>query len=551
MTHIITQPCCNDATCVAVCPVDCIHPTPDEPGYALSQMLYINPAACIDCGACVEVCPVDAIVPDTELNVLTEPFAELNAAYYDQQLPEPAAPEPLVEVGEQTGPLRVAIVGSGPAACYAAEELLARPGLSVEVSIFERLPVPWGLVRYGVAPDHQHTKAVTKLFQTVAGRRGVTFYLNVEVGKDLSHAELLEHHHAVIYAVGASGDRRLGIPGEDLPGSHSATDFVGWYNGHPDFAGKVFDFSAERAVVIGNGNVALDIARLLVCDVADLAATDIAGHALEALAESRVNEVVVVGRRGPEQAAFSTPELIGLGQMPGIDVVPVQDEPGPAGTAPALGPMEALKQRILTGYAGRGTTPGNRRIRLAFRRSPMQMLGADRVEGIRMGLNRPVGGPGAVGTFEASGDWEDLDCGLVIRSVGFRGQAPAGIPFDEVRGLIPNSRGRIVAPESGAAEAGAYVAGWIKRGPSGVIGSNKTCAAETVHSLLEDLAAGLLPAPGAAKPELDGLVAARALHLGFPGWKKIDAHERRTGKETGQPRRKLVAVEEMLRIAGR
>ena len=323
MAHVVTQSCCNDASCVAVCPVDCIHPTPNEPGYGRAEMLYIDPVGCIDCGACIDACPVDAILPDYDLTPETARYEEINAAYYLNREPFAPAVEPPaaaeVQVSERAL-LRVAIVGSGPSGCYAAESLLSRIGPAVEVSFFEKLATPFGLIRFGVAPDHQGTKAVASLFQKTASRKNVDFYLNVEVGEHLTHDDLLAHHDAVIYAVGAPADCALGIPGEDLPGSHSATEFVAWYNGHPDQAHRTFDLSGERAVIIGNGNVALDVARVLVAGTAELTKTDIAPHALEALSESRIREVLVVGRRGPAQAAYTSPELLALGYLPGVNV---------------------------------------------------------------------------------------------------------------------------------------------------------------------------------------------------------------------------------------
>jgi ferredoxin--NADP+ reductase len=303
---------------VYACPVNCIHPTPDEPGFATTEMLYIDPVACVDCGACVTACPVGAIAPDHRLDATQRPFIELNAAFYpprdpDEKLPPtsklaPVIPAPRFE--RRGGPLRVAIVGSGPAAMYAADELLTQD--DVLVNVFERLPTPYGLVRAGVAPDHQKTKGVTDLFDKIAQQPGFEFYLNVEVGTHLSHAELLAHHHAVLYAVGAPNDRRLDIDGMGLPGTGTATEVVAWYNGHPDFADLPVDLSGDRVVIVGNGNVALDVARILTADPDELARTDIADHALAALRSSRVREVVIAARRGPADSAFTLPELIGL-----------------------------------------------------------------------------------------------------------------------------------------------------------------------------------------------------------------------------------------------
>ena len=319
MPHVITQSCCSDGSCVYACPVNCIHPSPDEPGFATAEMLYIDPAACVDCGACVSACPVGAIAPDNRLAAEQLPFVALNAAYYpdrpaDEKLPPTSKLAPVVEapkIQPRAGhPLTVAIVGSGPAAMYAADELLTQRG--VRVNVFERLPTPYGLVRAGVAPDHQSTKRVTRLFDKITRRRGFRFYLNVEVGVDVSHAELLAHHHAVLYAVGAPNDRRLDIDGMELAGTGTATEMVAWINGHPEYTDLPVDLGHERVVLVGNGNVALDVARILTTDPDALARTDISDHALAALRRSKVTEVVIAARRGPAQSAFTLPELIGL-----------------------------------------------------------------------------------------------------------------------------------------------------------------------------------------------------------------------------------------------
>lgn len=558
MTHVVTQTCCNDATCVAVCPANCIHPTPDEPGYARAEMLYIDPDTCIDCGACVDVCPVNAIVPDYDLTDENIRFSEINACYFEDPAhrdysPTPVdASKPRIEVA-QPGPLRVAVVGSGPAACYAAEELLTRRGIAVEVSMFERLPTPWGLVRFGVAPDHQTTKAVARLFARTAARAGLDFHLNVEVGKHVTHEELLRHHHAVLYAVGAPRDRRLNIPGEDLPGSHPATDFVAWYNGHPDFAEAAFDLSAERAVVIGNGNVALDVARVLATEVDELARTDIADHALDALAASRIREVVVLGRRGPGQAAYTTPELLGLARASGFDLIVGPgggpDESASAGTHDA---MTRFKTGLVAELAGRPSRGRDRRIVLRYLASPVEVLGTERVTGLRIGRNelRAL----VDGRMEArpTGEAEDLDCGLVLRSIGYRGTALPGLPFDADRGTVPNQAGRVVDPDTALPVSGVYTAGWIKRGPSGVIGTNKKCADDTVAALLEDYAHGRLTAPAADAAALRELIRQRQpLALDYEAWKAIDVHERTTARAHGRPRIKLVDVPTMLEVARR
>src|SRR6202012_6024380 len=319
----ITQSGCSAGSCVYACPVNCIHPSPDEPGFASAEMLYIDPVACVDCGACVRARPVGAIAPDARLTTEQLQFIELNAVFYEaahssrpagEKLPPtsklaPVIPAPEVHA-QHGGPLTVAIVGSGPAAMYAADELLTQHG--VRVNVFEKLPTPYGLVRAGVAPDHQTTKRVTALFDRIAQRREFRFFLNVEVGTHLSHDDLLAHHHAVIYAVGAPNDRRLDIDGMGMPGTGTATELVAWINGHPDFTELPVDLSHERVVVVGNGNVALDVARVLTTDPDDLARTDISDHALKVLRDSAVREVVIAARRGPAHSAFTLPELIGL-----------------------------------------------------------------------------------------------------------------------------------------------------------------------------------------------------------------------------------------------
>ncbi|MFD6061329.1 FAD-dependent oxidoreductase [Rhodococcus wratislaviensis] len=560
MPFVITQPCCNDATCVSVCPVNCIHPTPDEPGFGTSEMLYIDPDGCIDCGACVAPCPVDAIVSNFDLTEETERYAQINAQYYADPAHQdysdtPYAPhKPSIEVSEQ-GPLRVAVVGSGPAGCYAAEELLTSAGTTVEVHLFERLPTPWGLVRYGVAPDHQGTKSVTDLFTRTARRPGLDFHLNVQVGEHITHEELLAHHHAVIYAVGAPHDRKLGIPGEDLPGSHSATDFVAWYNGHPDFTDRSFDLTSERAVIVGNGNVALDIARILTSDVDQLARTDIADHALEALSRSNITEVVVLGRRGPAQAAFTTPELLGLAAGNNFDVIVAPDDAqlDPVTAAKlAADPhsMTGLKSTIIAELASRPTTDARKRVTLRFLASPAEVLGENRVRGLRIVRNELVSSAGERLEAHATAVTEEIECGLVLKSVGYRGAPIPGLPFDDAHGTLPNDAGRVIDPSTKTPIPGVYTAGWMKRGPSGVIGTNKKCAGETVQALLSDFAAGRLEEPKLDGDALRELIIERQPHaLDHTGWEAIDLYERTTAHEYQRPRIKLTDTTTMLNIA--
>jgi ferredoxin--NADP+ reductase len=457
-------------------------------------------------------------------------------------------------IGTPEHPLRVAIVGSGPAGFYAAGHLLkakSHPDLCVQVDMFDRLPTPWGLVRAGVAPDHPNIKAVSRVYEKTAAHPEFRFYGNVELGRDLSHDDLTSRYHAVIYAVGAQTDRRMGIPGEDLPGSWAATEFVAWYNGHPDFRELEFDLSAERAVVVGNGNVAADVARMLALTRDELAQTDVADHALEVMAESNVREIVVLGRRGPAQAAFTNPELLELGDMTDADVFV---DPGDAELDPlskAFIESEAAHTTakknvdILGGYAAREPLGKRRRIVLRFLVSPVEILGSDRVEGIRFVHNELVEGDDGAIRPRATDVTEELDCGLVFRSIGYRGTRVPGVPFDETRCVIPNESGRILE------RTGEYAVGWIKRGPTGIIGTNKRDAQETVDTLLEDLDADRLGVP--ADPDRDSMEALIAERqpdaVSYAGWEAVDRVEREAGEPHGRPRVKLCSFEELLEAA--
>jgi ferredoxin--NADP+ reductase len=448
-------------------------------------------------------------------------------------------------------PLRVAVVGSGPAAFYAAGQLLASEDPVVQVDLIERLPTPWGLVRLGVAPDHPQLKTVSRAFEKIAQRPGFRFLGNVEVGRDVSHEELAARYDAVIYAVGSQTDRRLGIPGEDLPGSWAATELVAWYNGHPDFQALAFDLSVERAVVIGNGNVALDVARMLALTREELAPTDAADAAIEALASSGVREIVVVGRRGPVQASWTPTELQELGELAGADVLvdPAELELDPASEA-ELASASNLVQRnveILREFAARTPSGKARRIRLRFRLSPVAILGSERVEAVELVRNRLEAGAGGRVRAVPTDEREVLPCGLVFRSVGYHGLPIPGVPFDEGSGTIPNEAGRVLG-SGGAPLPGVYCAGWIKRGPTGVIGTNKKDAAETVDALLEDARSGRLPQPAAGS--LDELLAERGVEVvTYAGWEAIDAVERARGAEQGRPRVKLCSWDELLATA--
>jgi ferredoxin/flavodoxin---NADP+ reductase len=464
----------------------------------------------------------------------------------------------MAAIGTPENPLRVAIVGSGPAGFYAAGSLLkskSHPDLVAQVDVFDRLPTPWGLVRGGVAPDHPNIKSVSRVYEKTAEHPEFRFYGNVELGRDLARDDLTRHYHAVIYAVGAQTDRRMGIPGEDLPGSWAATEFVAWYNGHPDYRELEFDLSAERAVVVGNGNVATDVARMLALTREELACTDVADHALDVLADSGVREIVVLGRRGPAQAAFTNPELLELGAMTDADVI----------VDPADAQLDPLSQAFIESEAASGTAKKNvkivseystrvpegkrRRIVLRFLVSPVEILGSGHVEGIRIVHNELVEDETGTLRPRSTGRTEEIECGLVFRSIGYRGTALEGIPFHERHAVIPNDGGRIL--EGDQPLRGEYVVGWIKRGPTGIIGTNKRDAQETVELVLEDLDAGrLLDPPDPNRESLDALIVERRPDaVSYAGWEAIDRAEKAAGEPHGRPRVKLCSFEELLEAA--
>ena len=459
-----------------------------------------------------------------------------------------------VVIGTAAAPLRIAIVGSGPAGLYAAGQLLASEDPVCRVDVYDRLMTPWGLVRFGVAPDHPKIKSVTRVFERTARLPGFRFHGNVEVGVDVSHGELAGAYHAVLYATGTPHDRRLGIPGEELAGSESATDFVAWYNGHPDYADRSFDLSSRRAVVVGNGNVALDVARMLTLSEAELEVTDTADHAIEALRNSKVEEIVILGRRGPVQAAFTNPELRELADLELADVIvdPAELELD-ATSAAALEMAEQTVQRnveTLRAYATASTRGRPRRVILRFLASPVAIEGNGRVEAIVVARNELVIGDDGSLRARPTGVTERLETGLVLRAVGYVGRPLAGVPYDECRTTVLNDSGRVLDPLSGRPIPGLYAAGWIKRGPSGVIGTNKRCAQETTSRLIDDFRAGLLPEPP-DNPEalLDRIRAAGVKIIDYAGWERIDAHERGLGELAGRPRVKLVRRDEQLERA--
>jgi ferredoxin/flavodoxin---NADP+ reductase len=438
-----------------------------------------------------------------------------------------------------TTPLRVAVVGSGPAGFYAAAHLLDAEE-PIEVDMIERLPTPWGLVRLGVAPDHPKIKAVSKAFERIAALPGFRFLGGVEVGCDLTHEDLVRLYDAVVYAVGAQSDRRMGIPGEDLPGSWSATEFVAWYNGHPDFQGLHFDLSGARAVVVGAGNVALDVVRMLALAPDEIRPTDTTDEAIEAILGSGFDEIVLLARRGPAQAAFTTPELKELGELADADVLvdPADLELDEASAAALEHDTNARRNvEVLREFAGRIPEGKRRAIRLRFAVSPVAILGEDRVEAIEVVRNRLVADENGRVNAEPTDERETIPCGIVFRSVGYLGVELPGVPFDARRATIPNETGRVIGAP------GVYCAGWIKRGPSGVIGTNKKDATETIDLLLEDAREGRLQRgdPAATAETVEELLASRGVeHVTYAGWEAIDAEERGLGAPQGRPRVKLV-----------
>jgi ferredoxin--NADP+ reductase len=460
-------------------------------------------------------------------------------------------------------PTRIAVIGSGPAGFYTAGHLLKDPDAAVEVDMFERLPTPWGLVRSGVAPDHPKIKSVTRIYEKTAAHPRFRYFGNVTFGEHVSREELLSHYHAIVYATGSPSDRPLGIPGEDLPGSHAATEFVGWYNGHPDHTHLEVDLlKARRAVVIGNGNVAIDVARMLVLAPSELAPTDTADHALEVLAASNVEEVVVVGRRGPAQAAFTNPELLELGELADADVI-VDEAELELGLAihDEAAEQDATARRnveILRSYAQREPTGRPKRVVLRFLLSPTALLpGEDgHLGAVEMVRNELSSKPDGSLRAQATEQRETIEAGLVFRAIGYRGLPLPAVPFDEGSAVIPNEGGRVTDAESGEQLPGEYVVGWIKRGPSGVIGTNKKDAQETVNAILADLTATNGASSSQHVPErpdadaVEELLAERQPSLvTYAGWEAIDRHERALGEAAGRPRVKVTSIEEMLRIA--
>jgi ferredoxin--NADP+ reductase len=542
MTYVITQNCCKDATCVSACPVNCIAPAAGTEGFDSEPMLYIDPEVCIDCGACADVCPVDAAVPADVLSDTERVYANLNADYFrragrEQNAHDAAPAGPLFHRWDRasfdwslpsdfTG-LDVAVVGTGPAGLYAAELLLLHTGSTV--TLIDRLPMAGGLIRYGVAPDHPGTKRIGQTMSRLYSHPRVRMLLGVDVGADLPVDHLARNFDAVIYAVGAATGRRLEVPGEDLRGLHTGPEFVGWYNAHPDVPADDVRLTGERAAVIGTGNVALDIARILSTDPDVLARTDIADHALGALRDSRVREVVLLGRRGPEQAAYSAPELLALRQLPGVELVVDDSDPRTAEAIDASAPSSHAwllrgVRRAAPDY-GAPPEPG-RRIVLRFFSSVERVLGDEVAEGLRLA------------------DGSDVLAGPVVSAIGYGGREIPGLPFDRATGTVPHDAGRI------AGVPGAYAVGWFKRGSSGGIGDNRLDAAETVRTLLDDAVAGRLPAPDGTSRAF--VRSVRRAHPDAFGAKELDrilrAEEAR-GRDDGRPAVKLATAEDLVRAS--
>lgn len=456
--------------------------------------------------------------------------------------------------------LRIAIIGSGPTGFYAADHLFKQQNVAVSIDMYDRLPTPYGLVRGGVAPDHQKIKSVTAAFDRIAATPGFRFFGHVEFGKDINLQDLQEHYHQLLFTTGAQSDRRMGIPGEDLQGSHAATEFVAWYNGHPDYRHCRFDLQQERVAVIGVGNVAVDVARILCRTPEELATTDVADYALEALRCSRVKEVFLLGRRGPAQAAFTNPEIKELGELAGADITipPQEAELDPVSSAALARSQDRATQKkveILQEFCRRSLTGKPHRLVLRFLVSPIEIIGDEsgRVAAVRLVKNKLYATEAGTPRPQPTGETEELPVGLVFRSVGYRGVPLPGVPFNEKWGVILNDKGRVLDPDSQEPIVGLYTAGWIKRGPSGVIGTNKPDAAETVEAMLEDAARGITLQPAQPQPAaIERLIRERQPnYFTYEDWLRLNELEVARGKKEGRPRLKFTRVEDMLAALGR
>jgi len=462
----------------------------------------------------------------------------------------------MAEIGSSESPLRVAIIGSGPSGFYAAE-YLQKQDISVKVDMFDRLPTPFGLVRGGVAPDHPKIKSVTKVYNRIAQKPDFRFFGNVEFGTDVTREDLAQHYHAIIYAVGAQTDRNLGIEGEDLQGSHAATEFVAWYNGHPDFRDCEFDLTQEAVAVIGVGNVAMDVARILARSREELLPTDIADYALDALTTSNIKTIYIFGRRGPAQAAFTNPEIKELGEMAEADIIVLPDEielDSLSQTYIESGEADKKQIRnvdILKSYAERQPDNKKKKIVLRFLTSPVEIIGDERVEMIKVVKNELYKDDRGSLRPRATEEKELIPVGLVFRSVGYRGVPLKGVPFYDKWGIIPNKDGRVLTKhETGEQVIGDYCVGWIKRGPSGIIGTNKPDSVETAKHLLEDMEQGNLLTPESPSAEaIETLLKDRNVnYVTYADWQILDAIEIEQGEKEGRSRKKFYDVETMLRV---
>lgn len=458
------------------------------------------------------------------------------------------------QIGTTAQPLRVAIIGAGPAGFYSAERLFKETEMVVEVDMFDRLPTPYGLVRNGVAPDHQKIKSVTAAFDRIANNPRFRFFGNVELGRDFSVDDLKDYYHQILYSTGAQTDRPLGIPGDELIGSHPATEFVAWYNGHPDYRDHHFDLSQERVAVVGVGNVAIDVARILCRTREELMKTDIADYALEALVNSNVKEVYILGRRGAAQAAFTAPEAKELGELSDCDalVPPAEAELDPLSQATMANADRAdvWKVEIIQELSRRQPSGKSKRLTLRFLVSPTELIddGNGHVKQMKLVQNELYATDAGSLRPRATDRTETLDVGLVFRSIGYRGVPLPGVPFHESWGVIPNDGGRVLDSATKEPVLGQYTAGWIKRGPTGVIGTNKPDAAETVENMLTDAREGrtLSPTHATAEAVTQLLDDRHVRPVSFADWKRLDELELARGKEEGRPRVKFTRIEDML-----
>jgi ferredoxin--NADP+ reductase len=459
-------------------------------------------------------------------------------------------------LGSAERPLRAAVIGAGPSGFYAAAALL-KENITVSVDLFDRLIAPHGLVRYGVAPDHQNIKAVAKTYDRTAADAAFRYFGNVEIGKDISHAELKRHYDVIFYTTGAQSDRRLGIPGEDLPNSMSATEFVAWYNGHPDYQELQVDLRCKAAIVVGVGNVAMDVARILAKSQAELAETDIAEHALAALATSNIEDIYIVARRGPAQVKFTNAEIREMGHLELADAIVLDNELRlDRASSAAIKDDTGMQKNLdyLRAYAEIGATGKPRRVHFRFLLSPVEIIGEEgKIVAVKMEKNELRASVSGDIKASGAGQYETIPAGMILRSVGYKGVPLDGVPFDRRNGVIPNEVGRVIDLDTGKVMTGEYVAGWIKRGPTGVIGTNKPDAIESVNSMLEDLQKGKISP--ALEPSLDAiptLLAERSVrYVTKDDWKLIDAKEVAEGKAKGKPRLKIVEREAMLGVLGK